>query len=55
MLIKVISNFLYLEEGATVVEYAIMASLIGAVIVAIVLSLGIKVNSLFNSCVAGSW
>ncbi len=36
------------ERGATAVEYAIMASLIAAVIVAAVTALGVNVTALFE-------
>jgi Flp pilus assembly pilin Flp len=36
------------ELGGTAAEYAILASLIAAVIVAVVFSIGIQVNSLFS-------
>lgn len=36
------------DEGATAVEYAIMASAIAAVIVAVVLALGVQVTALFQ-------
>jgi len=39
----------YSEKGATAVEYAIMASLIAAVIVAVVLLLGQKTIDLFET------
>ena len=48
-LIDIVKKILFDEEGATAVEYAIMASAIAAVIVAVVLSIGIKVNSLFEA------
>lgn len=36
------------DEGATAVEYAIMASAIAAVIVVVVLALGVQVTALFQ-------
>ena len=39
----------YSERGATAVEYAIMASMIAAVIVAVVLLLGQKTIDLFET------
>ena len=48
-IIDVVKKFLFDEEGATAVEYAIMASAIAAVIVAVVLAVGTKVNSLFGA------
>ena len=39
----------YSEKGATAVEYAIMASMIAAVIVAVVLLLGQKTIDLFET------
>lgn len=47
-MLKSINEFINSERGATAVEYAIMASLIAAVIVVIVISLGLKVEALFN-------
>ncbi len=44
LLLKDLSN----ERGATAVEYAIMTSLIAAVIVGAVTSFGLKVRSLFE-------
>ena len=55
-IIDVGKKFLNDEEGATAVEYAIMASAIAAAIVAIVFTIGIKVDNLFgdtNSSMAG--
>lgn len=46
--IGTIKEFLYDEEGATAVEYSIMASAIAAVIVAIVFAIGIKVGNQFG-------
>lgn len=45
---KKLMKFLKDEKGATAVEYAIMASLIAAVIVAIVATLGQQVSALFQ-------
>ena len=39
----------YSEKGATAVEYAIMAALIAAVIIAVVTTLGQKTQDLFES------
>ena len=44
----IISLFASSEDGATAVEYAIMASAIAAVIVLIVTALGLSVLDLFN-------
>lgn len=41
-------TFLRTEEGATAVEYAIMASAIAAVIVAVTLVIGEKTNNSFE-------
>lgn len=46
--IKAVKNFFCDEKGATAVEYAIMASAIAAVIVAIVFVIGIKVDNQFG-------
>jgi pilus assembly protein Flp/PilA len=40
--------FLKEEQGATAVEYAIMAAAIAAVIITIVVLVGLKVESLFE-------
>jgi Flp pilus assembly pilin Flp len=40
---------LFREDGATIVEYAILASLIAAVCVAIVALVGANAANLFNS------
>jgi pilus assembly protein Flp/PilA len=37
------------DDGATAVEYAIIASLIAAVVVGIVMALGLRVSDLFSS------
>jgi len=50
-----ITKFLKDEKGATAVEYAIMASLIAAVIIVIVALLGGQVSVLFNSVSSQSW
>lgn len=42
-------RFLRDDDGATMVEYAIMVVLIAAVALAIIKGLGTKVNSAFNS------
>lgn len=43
------------EEGATAVEYAIMASLIAAVIIAAVRTLGGSVQELFTKVAVAPW
>ena len=43
-----ITNFLKDEEGATAVEYAIMAAAIAAVIVVVVFSIGVKTKDMYN-------
>ena len=40
--------FMRAERGATAIEYALIASLIGVVIVGAVTALGQNVNTLFN-------
>ena len=50
---KKLIKFFKDEEGATAVEYAIMVSLIAAVIFAIVATLGQQISALFQSVVAG--
>jgi Flp pilus assembly pilin Flp len=41
------------DEGATAVEYAILASLIAAVIVAAVIAMGVQLPPMFQSAVDG--
>ena len=41
--------FVYEEQGATSVEYAIMVSLIAVVIIVAVTALGLATHSLFNN------
>jgi pilus assembly protein Flp/PilA len=45
---KIYIFFICRERGATAVEYAIMASLIAAVVVVSVFTLGEKTNALFQ-------
>jgi len=47
-------NFLNDEEGATGVEYSILAAAIAAVIIAIVISIGLKTNDNFKK-LDGKW
>jgi pilus assembly protein Flp/PilA len=49
MLIQAIRNVIKDDEGATMVEYAIMVSLIVAVCFAVVTTLGQKVSNEFSS------
>lgn len=51
--LKELVKFVKGEEGATAVEYAIIGSLIAAVIVAVVTTLGTKVSSLFDKVNTG--
>lgn len=46
---KWIKHFMVDEEGATAVEYAIMAAAIAGVIVTIVVALGVNVQGLFET------
>lgn len=46
--IIVVKDFFKDEEGATAVEYAIMAAAIAAVIVAVVMVIGAKVDNEFG-------
>ena len=48
-MIKNIINFLQDEEGATMVEYAIMVGLIAAVCVGVVTTLGTKTQGTFTT------
>ncbi len=50
---KQLLRFLKDEEGATAIEYGLLAALIGAVIVASVQALGGTVNTAFNDVNAG--
>ena len=46
---KTIKNFLNDEEGATAIEYGLIAGLIAAVIVTVVSTLGTQINAAFTS------
>ena len=48
-LLNLIRNFIKDEEGATVVEYAVLVALIIAASVVIIGTLGTKINDLFNA------
>jgi len=43
-----VMTFVKDEEGATAVEYGIMVAAIAAVIIAVVVSIGGKINTAFN-------
>jgi pilus assembly protein Flp/PilA len=44
-----ITKFIKEDSGATAVEYGIMVAAIAAVIIAVVISIGGKVNNAFNT------
>ncbi len=46
-------NFLRDERGATAIEYALIASLIGMVIIGAVAAIGDSLNGTFNEAAAG--
>ena len=46
-------NFLRDERGATAIEYALIASLIGLVIIGAVGAVGDSLNGVFNDAAAG--
>jgi len=48
-MIKLIQNLIAGEEGATMVEYALMVALIGAALMTIVTALGTAIGSKFTS------
>ena len=48
-MLTAITNFIRDEEGATAVEYGLMAALIAAVIIAAVTSIGTNLTAVFNS------
>ena len=48
-MLTAITNFSRDEEGATAVEYGLMAALIAAVIIAAVTSIGTNLTAVFNS------
>ncbi len=50
-----LNKFFTKEQGASSVEYAIIASLIAAVIVFIVTDVGVKVYNLFQAVASGNW
>ncbi len=45
---SIIKNFLQDEEGATAIEYGLIAGLIAAVIVTSVTNLGTQINTVFK-------
>ena len=47
-LVTAARNFIVQEEGATMVEYAIMVALIAIVSILTITALGIKVNTIFG-------
>jgi pilus assembly protein Flp/PilA len=50
---KQLLDFLKDQTGATAVEYAIMVSLVAALVIAVVTTLGSQVSSLFQSATQG--
>ncbi|MBM4275397.1 MAG: Flp family type IVb pilin [Deltaproteobacteria bacterium] len=44
-----VKAFAHDEEGATAIEYGIMIAAIAAVIIGLVYSIGLKVNTAFNT------
>ena len=52
-MLTAITNFIRDEEGATAVEYGLMAALIAAVIITAVTSVGTSLSTLFDG-IAGS-
>ena len=51
-MLTTIAAFIRDEEGATAVEYGLMAALIAAVIIAAVTSIGTNLTSVFDSVAA---
>ena len=49
----VLARFLNNQDGATAIEYALMASLIGLFIIAAVQTVGTKVSTVFTEVGAG--
>jgi len=47
-MLNAIATFIRDEEGATAVEYGLMAALIAAVIIAAVTTIGTSLNAVFN-------
>lgn len=47
-MIKIIKNFFKDDEGATMVEYALMLALIAVVCIAAVVGIGTQANSVFE-------
>lgn len=52
-MVNQLMNFVNDEEGATAVEYGLMAALIAAVIITVVTNLGSKVNGAFSKVEKG--
>ena len=47
-MLRTITTFIRDEEGATAVEYGLMAALIAAVIIGVVTTLGTNLSAVFN-------
>ncbi|MCA9462707.1 MAG: Flp family type IVb pilin [Nitrospirales bacterium] len=52
-MVNQIMRFVKEDEGATAIEYGLLAALIAAVIVGAVTSLGTNVNTAFNNVATG--
>ncbi len=48
-MVNQVMNFLNDEEGATAIEYGLLAALIAAVIIVVVGQIGIKLNTAFTT------
>jgi pilus assembly protein Flp/PilA len=48
-MVNQVMNFLNDEEGATAIEYGLLAALIAAVIIVVVGQIGIKLNTAFTA------
>ncbi len=48
-----VMNFINDEEGATAIEYGLLAALISAVIIGVVTTIGTKLNSAFKAVDSG--
>ena len=51
--VEAMNHFVKEEEGATAVEYALMAGLIAAVIASAVIPIGVTLSSIFTSVLPG--
>ena len=52
-IVSAVKTFVADENGSTAIEYGLIASLVGVVIVAVVTGLGTQLKAVFNKVVVG--